>query len=174
METILVSVSLAVGLHNKNCSEDIAGFWEQIGLWYIPLGILLLGLFIVFFVLLMIGVFCKRACTYELTRRRHEKKAAETVLLLVFLLLFGTLTGIKSILWFHQEMAGLCPIDGKLTCCYHSSNRAGASYFRGFTKFTQLHVVTSQFVMFIPCALRARIEDGTGSRHVNWTRRSSV
>ena len=44
----------------------------------------------------------------------------------------------------------------------------------GFTKFTQLHVVTSQFVMFIPCALRARIEDGTGSRHVNWTRRSSV
>ena len=43
---------------------------------------------------------------------------------------------------------------------------------RGFTKFTQLHVVTSQFVMFIPCALRARIEDGTGSRHT--TRRSSV
>ena len=32
----------------------------------------------------------------------------------------------------------------------------------GFTKFTQLHVVTSQFVMFISCALRARIEDGTG------------
>ena len=28
----------------------------------------------------------------------------------------------------------------------------------GFTKFTQLHVVTSQFVMLIPCALRARIE----------------
>ena len=44
----------------------------------------------------------------------------------------------------------------------------------GFTKFTQLHVVTSQFVMFIPCALRVRIEDGIGSRHVNWTRRSSV
>ena len=36
---------------------------------------------------------------------------------------------------------------------------------RGFTKFTQLHVVTSQFVMVIPCALRARIEDRTGSRH---------
>ena len=34
----------------------------------------------------------------------------------------------------------------------------------GFTKFTQLHVVTSQFVMFISCALRARIKDGTGSR----------
>ena len=30
----------------------------------------------------------------------------------------------------------------------------------------QLHVVTSQFVMFISCALRARIEYGTGSRHV--------
>ena len=34
----------------------------------------------------------------------------------------------------------------------------------GFTKFTQLHVVTSQFVMFISCALRVWIEDGTGSR----------
>ena len=39
----------------------------------------------------------------------------------------------------------------------------------GFTKFTQFNVVTSQIVMFIPCALRTRIEDGTGSRHVNWT-----
>ena len=37
-------------------------------------------------------------------------------------------------------------------------------YGEGFTKFTQLHEVTSQFVMFICCALRARIEDGTGSR----------
>ena len=36
---------------------------------------------------------------------------------------------------------------------------------QGFTKFTQLHVVTSQFVMVIPCALCARIEDRTGSRH---------
>ena len=36
---------------------------------------------------------------------------------------------------------------------------------RGFTKFTQLHVVTSQFVMVIPCALRAQIEDRTGSAH---------
>ena len=36
---------------------------------------------------------------------------------------------------------------------------------KGFTKFTQLHVVTSQFVMVISCALRARIEDRTGSRH---------
>ena len=44
----------------------------------------------------------------------------------------------------------------------------GASEVR-FTKFAQLHVVTSQFVMFIPCALDALIEAGTGSRHVNWT-----
>lgn len=29
----------------------------------------------------------------------------------------------------------------------------------GFTKFTQLDVVTSQFVIVISCALRARIED---------------
>ena len=38
---------------------------------------------------------------------------------------------------------------------------------QGFTKFTrtQLHVVTSQFVMAWVSALRARIEDGTGSRH---------
>ena len=35
----------------------------------------------------------------------------------------------------------------------------------GFTKFTQLHVVTSQFVMVILCALCAQIEDRTGSRH---------
>ena len=35
----------------------------------------------------------------------------------------------------------------------------------GFTKFTQLHVVTSQFVMVWVSALRARIEDRTGSRH---------
>ena len=37
----------------------------------------------------------------------------------------------------------------------------------GCTKFTQLHVVTSQIVMFISCASRARNEAGTGSRHVN-------
>ena len=80
--------------HNKDCSEDVAGFWEQIGLWYIPLGIL--GLLIMFFVLLTVCIFCKRACSYQLTRRRHEKKAFETVLLLVFLLLFGTLTGIEA------------------------------------------------------------------------------
>ena len=49
---------------------------------------------------------------------------------------------------------------------------AASQKLRGFTKFTQLHVVTSQFVMFIPSALRARIEDGTGSRHVNWKKLS--
>ena len=36
----------------------------------------------------------------------------------------------------------------------------------GFTKFNQLYVVTSQVVMFIPCALCMQIEDETGSRHV--------
>ena len=80
--------------HNKDCSKDIAGFWEEIGLYYIPIGIV--GLFTVLFVLVMIGVFCKRACTYKLTRRRHRKKAVETVLLLVFLLLFVTLSGIEA------------------------------------------------------------------------------
>ena len=40
---------------------------------------------------------------------------------------------------------------------------------RSAIEFTQLDVVTSQFVMFIPCALHARIKDGTGSRHVNQT-----
>ena len=48
------------------------------------------------FVLVTVGVFCKRACTYKLTRRRHRKKAVETVLLLVFLLLFVTLSGIEA------------------------------------------------------------------------------
>ena len=80
--------------HNKDCSMNIAGFWEEIGLNYIPLGIV--GLFTVLFVLLTVGVFCKRACTYELTRRSHEKKAVETVLLLVFLLLFVTFAGIEA------------------------------------------------------------------------------
>ena len=36
-------------------------------------------------------------------------------------------------------------------------------------EFIQLDVVTSQFVMFIPCALHVWIKDGTGSRHVNQT-----
>ena len=81
--------------HNKDCSEDVAGFWEQIGLWYTPLGIL--GLLIVFFFLLLtVCIFCKRACSYELTRRKHEKKAFETVFLLIFLLLFGTFAGIEA------------------------------------------------------------------------------
>ena len=80
--------------HNKDCSEDVVGFWEQIGLWYAPLGVL--GLLIVFFVLLTVGIFCKHACSYKLTRRRHEKKAFESVLLLVFLLLFGTFAGIEA------------------------------------------------------------------------------
>ena len=43
-------------------------------------------------------------------------------------------------------------------------NQVGELVFWGFTKFTQLHEVTSQFVTFISCALRAQIEDGTGSR----------
>ena len=43
----------------------------------------------------------------------------------------------------------------------------GGPNFTGFTKFTQLHVVTSQFY-FLRIA-RARIEAGTGSRYVNWT-----
>ena len=46
------------------------------------------------------------------------------------------------------------------TSAYHAELQSQT----GLTKFTQLHVVTSSFVMFIPCALRARIEGGTGSR----------
>ena len=84
-----------IASHNKNCSKDIAGFWEEIGLYYIPLGIVCL--FTVLFVLVTVGVFCKRACTYKLTRRRHRKKAVETVLLLVFLLLSVTLSGIEAL-----------------------------------------------------------------------------
>ena len=83
-----------IATHNKDCSEDVVGFWEQIGLWYAPLGVL--GLLIVFFVLLTVGIFCKHACSYKLTRRRHEKQAFESVLLLVFLLLFGTFAGIEA------------------------------------------------------------------------------
>ena len=80
--------------HNKDCSENVEGFWEQIGLWYAPLSIL--GLLIVLSVFTTAGIFCKRACTYRLTRRRHERKAAETIILLIFLLLFGTLAGIEA------------------------------------------------------------------------------
>jgi len=79
---------------NKDCSQNVEGFWEQIGLWYAPVSIL--GFLIVLSVLTTAGIFCKRACTYRLTRRRHERKAAETIILLIFLLLFGTLAGIEA------------------------------------------------------------------------------
>ena len=42
--------------HNMDCSENVAGFWEQIGLFYAPFGVL--GLLIVLFALLTIGVLC--------------------------------------------------------------------------------------------------------------------
>ena len=80
--------------HNMDCSENDAGFWEQISLFYAPFGVL--GLLIVLFALLTIGVFCKRAFTYEQKRRQINLRAAETVILLVFLLLFGTFAGIEA------------------------------------------------------------------------------
>ena len=79
---------------NKDCSRNTEGFWEVIGLWYAPLGIL--GLLIVLSVSVVIGVFIKRACSYRLTRRSHGRKAWETILLLFFLLLFGILAGIEA------------------------------------------------------------------------------
>jgi len=79
---------------NKDCSQNVEGFWEQIGLWYAPVSVL--GFLIVLSVLTTAGIFCKRACTYRLTRKRHERKAAETIVLLIFLLLFGTLAGIEA------------------------------------------------------------------------------
>ena len=39
-------------------------------------------------------------------------------------------------------------------------------YRGGFSKFTQLHVMTSQFIMLNLGSLRVGIEDKTGSRHV--------
>ena len=45
---------------------------------------------------------------------------------------------------------------------FPSSEKAGGGSLS--SPMAQLHVVTSQFVMFISCALRARIENGMGSR----------
>lgn len=79
---------------NKDCSRNDEGFWEVLGLWYTPLGIL--GPVIVLCVCVVIGVFCKRAYTYRLTRRSHGRKAWETVVLLAFLMLFALLVGIEA------------------------------------------------------------------------------
>ena len=84
-----------IAIHNKNCSENVAGFWEQIGLFYAPFGTL--GLLIVLFVLITFGVFCKRCLARtDLMRRRQGFKAAEAVILLVFLLLFGIFAGLEA------------------------------------------------------------------------------
>ena len=79
---------------SKDCSSNTEGFWEAIGLWYAPVGVL--GLVIVFFVFVVICVFIKRAYSYRLTRRSNGRKAWETTLLLAFLLLFGILAGIEA------------------------------------------------------------------------------
>ena len=67
-----------------------------------------------------------------------------------------------------HALSSLVP-RSQITAFWLGTRLAHASMSRtGFTKFTQLHVVTSQFVMIIPCALPARIEDRTGSRHDSW------
>ena len=88
-----------IEIHNKNCSENVAGFWEQIGLFYAPFGAL--GLLIVLFVLIIFGVFCKRCLAptdlpSAAVQRRQGIKAAEAVILLVFLLLFGLFAGLEA------------------------------------------------------------------------------
>ena len=87
-----------IQIHNKNCSENVAGFWEQIGLFYAPFGAL--GLLIVLFVLITFGVFCKGYCLAPTdlpsVQRRQGIKAAEAVILLVFLLLFGIFAGLEA------------------------------------------------------------------------------
>lgn len=89
-----------IEIHNEDCSENVAGFWEQIGLFYAPLGVL--GLLILLFILLTLCVFCKGFCLAQIDlhldlRRRQGIKAAETVILLVFLLLFGTFAGLEAL-----------------------------------------------------------------------------
>ena len=87
-----------IEIHNKNCSENVAGFWEQIGLFYAPFGAL--GLLIVLFVLITFGVFCKQCLARtDLPLQKRQAlgfKAAEAVILLVFLLLFGIFAGLEA------------------------------------------------------------------------------
>ncbi len=78
----------------KDCSRNAEGFWEVMGLYYTPLGILVL--LMILSTCVVICVFIKRAYSYRLTRRSHRRKAWETVLLLAILLLFCVLAGIEA------------------------------------------------------------------------------
>jgi len=75
-----------------------------------------------------------------------------------------TLASLKDIASVYGGTIG-SPLQRPWHQCGMESSMTSSSALEGFTKFTQLHVVTPQFVMVIPCALRARIEDRTGSRH---------
>ena len=68
------------------------------------------------------------------------------------------------ILCMRNKFSSLCMVGLVPRPFVHDNSRTASYSGKGFTKFTQLHVVTSQFVMFISCALRVRIEDGTGAR----------
>ena len=65
--------------------------------------------------------------------------------------------------WGSLRSPHTCGENGKLSISWRVVVRHMQGV-GGFTKLTQLHVVTSQFVMFISCALHAWIEDGTRSR----------
>ncbi len=80
----------------KDCSRNAEGFWEVMGLYYTPLGILVL--LTILSICVVICVFIKRAYSYQLTRRSHRRIAWETVLLLAILLLFYIFAGIEAAL----------------------------------------------------------------------------
>ena len=79
---------------NKDCTENRAGFWEQLGLWYIPFG--LVGVCSLGFVIFMAIVFSIWRCEFETQRVRGLKTIlAETLLLMCFLIAYCILCAIE-------------------------------------------------------------------------------
>ena len=99
----------------------------------------------------------------RLTKNRHSK--ATTATLRVTPITTFWLSAMPSLLTGPTPSSKFTPrlqlsIFARAT---PSAQRVPVTQLKGFTKF---HVVTSQPVMFISCALRARIKDGTGFRQV--------
>ena len=79
---------------NNNCSEIRSGLWEQLGIWYIPFG--LVGVISLGFITFMTIVFSVWMCKFESQRIRGLKTIlAETLLLMGFLVAYCILCAIE-------------------------------------------------------------------------------
>ena len=79
---------------NDNCSEIRSGLWEQLGIWYIPFG--LVGVISLGFIIFMTIVLSIWICKFESQRIRGLKTIlAETLLLMGFLVAYCILCAIE-------------------------------------------------------------------------------